>query len=146
MRITARMTTLAKLRSQHGELMAIVRQLGNLIDSSIPPPQLQLFDLRRQLSLTLIGHLKAEDWVLYPRLLASADGQIASTAHTFCVEMGGLAAAYIDYCEKWNANAITRDWAGYCKDSREFIDSLVIRITRENRELYPLLERLDHAA
>ena len=89
-----------------------------------------------------IAHLKAEDWVLYPRLLASPDGQISSTAREFCEEMGGLAAAYIEYCEQWNADAITADWAGYCKDSRELIDALTIRITRENRELYPLLDPL----
>jgi hypothetical protein len=139
-------TTLTKLRGEHVEILKLVRRLGDLIDLPSPPPQLQLFDLRRELSATLISHLKSEDWVLYPLLLESADGQISETARTFCEEMGGIAATYIDHCEKWNAAAITADWAGYRRDSRELIDALTIRITRENRELYPLLDRLDRAA
>ena len=110
------------------------------------PPQLQLFILRRELASTLIGHLKTEDWVLYPSLVASADAQIASTARTFSEQMGGLAAEFIAYSEKWNANAIAADWAGYCRASRAILDALNHRIARENRELYPLLEALDRAA
>ena len=140
------MSELAKLRGEHVQLLKIARQLEELIAQPNPPPQIQLFDLRSQFSSTLIAHLKAEDWLLYPLLLASPDGQISSTAHEFCEEMGGLAASYIEYCEKWNADAISADWAGYCKDSRQLIDTLTIRITRENRELYPLLEKLDRAA
>ena len=136
------MSDLAKLRSEHVDLLSIVRRLGDLIDCPNPPPPLQLFDLRHQLSSTLIAHLKAEDWLLYPRLMASPDRNISSTAREFCEEMGGLAAGYIEYCEKWSADAISADWAGYCQDSRQLIDALTIRITRENRELYPLLEEL----
>jgi hypothetical protein len=117
-----------------------------LIARPSPPPQLQLFDIRSELSSMLIAHLKAEDWLLYPPLLASADSHIASVARAFSVEMGGLAAAYVAYCDRWNADAIAADWAGYCSDSRELIDALTTRITRENRELYPLLDRLKRAA
>jgi hypothetical protein len=59
--------------------------------------------------------------------------------------MGGLAPAFIAYCDKWAAS-INDDWTGYCADMRGILDSLMNRLTRENRELLPLLERLDHAA
>ena len=110
------------------------------------PPQLPLFILRRKLASTLIGHLKTEDWVLYPSLVASADAQIASTARTFSEQMGGLAAAFIGYSDKWNANAIAADWPGYCRESRAILDALTHRIARENRELYPLLEAVHKVA
>ena len=140
------MSDLNKLRAEHAQLVKTVGRLGELIDRPIPPPQLELFDLRRDLSSTLIAHLKAEDWVLYPRLLASSDPEIATIARAFNEEMGGLAAAFIAYSEKWNATAIVADWDGYCSDSREVLDALTNRITRENRDLYPLLEALERAA
>ncbi len=140
------MTDLAKLRGEHAELIKIISRLADMVGQPSPPPQLHLFELRRELSSTLIGHLKAEDWVLYPRLLASADPRIASTALAFSQEMGGLAADFVQYSEQWNANAIAANWTGYCKASRELIVALTYRITRENRELYPLLESLDRAA
>ena len=140
------MSELAKLRDDHAELVKLVRRLGTMIAQPAPPPQLELFDLRRQLTLTLIAHLKAEDWVLYPRLLASADREIAETARAFNAEMGGLAATFLDYTERWSATAIAADWPAYCGESRTIIDALTNRIVRENRELLPLLDRLDAAA
>ena len=140
------MTDLCKLRGEHTDIQKIVRKLRYLISQPSPPPQLHLFALRHELSSTLISHLKTEDWLLYPQLMASADAQIAATARAFSEEMGGLAVAYRDHCQYWNADAIAADWAGYCRDSRGLIDALNNRITRENRDLYPLLERLDQAA
>ena len=136
----------AKLREDHAQLVKLLRSLSVFIQESSPPQPLELFELRRQLSATLISHLKAEDWVLYPRLLASSDDAIAETARTFNEEMGGLAAAFMAYSDKWNATAIAQDWAAYCADSRTIIDAPTDRITRENRELLPLLDRLDEAA
>ena len=99
---------------------------------------------------TTAGDLSAlaglQDWVLYPRLLASPDPKVAATARAFNEEMGGLASAFSGYCDKWSAAAIGADWAGYCADSRDIIDALTNRILRENRELLPLIDRLDRAA
>jgi len=140
------MTDLSKLRREHTEIQIIVRKLRYLVSQPSPPPPLHLLALRHELSSTLIAHLKAEDWLLYPQLMASADPQIAATARAFSEEMGGLAVAYRNHCQSWNADAIGADWAGYCSASRGLIDALNNRITRESRDLYPLLERLEQAA
>jgi hypothetical protein len=139
-------TDIGKLRDEHDEILKIVSRLRFLVDQPKPPPRLHLFALRYQLTSILIGHLKDEDWLLYPRLLSSADAQIAGTARSFIKELGGLATAYIAHCDKWNADAIGADWPGYCSDSRGLINALTNRIQREDRELYPLLVRLDRAA
>ena len=105
-----------------------------------------LFTLRRQLASTLIAHLKAEDWALYPRLMESGDDAVAATAKAFSDEMGGLAAAFGVYSQRWDAMSIASNWAGFCLETKDIIAALTERITRENRELYPLLEELDRAA
>ena len=140
------MSEIMKLRQEHAELVQIVGRLARIIGQPAPPAASELFKLRRELSSTLFAHLKAEDWVLYPRLLASPNAQVAETARTFSDEMGGLAQAYMAHADKWTATAIDQDWRGYCAATKGIIEALTLRINRENRELYPLLEAMDKAA
>ena len=140
------MATLQTLREEHAYPTRIVGQLSECIARSIPPPTVELFTVRRELNATLIGHLKAEDWILYPTLLASDDPETAATAQRFLDEMGGVAAAFLAYADKWSASAIESDWAGYCCESAGIIEALTQRILRENCELYPLAEREQRAA
>ena len=140
------MSELMKLRDDHAKLAKMFRRLGEIIDQPTPPHPVVLFDIRRELVSTLLGHLKLEDWALYPRLIDSADPEISGAGREFKDEMGGLAPAFLAYCDKWNAGSIQSDWAGYCTDTRGILDALTNRLTRENRELLPLLEKLDKAA
>jgi iron-sulfur cluster repair protein YtfE (RIC family) len=140
------LTDIQKLRQEHATLVEIVGRLGSTVNADQSPPMVELFDLRRELSSTLIAHLKAEDWALYPRLMASADPEIAATAKGFSDEMGGLAAAYGVYTQRWDAMSITGNWNAFCLETRDIIAALTKRIIRENRDLYPLLDKLDRAA
>lgn len=140
------MSDIHKLRQEHAELVEIVGRLAEAVATPKSPPLVELFNLRRELSSTLIAHLKAEDWALYPRLMASGDPVIAATAKSFSDEMGGLAAAYTLYAQRWDAMSIDSNWHGFCLETRDIIDALTTRIVRENRDLYPLLEALDKAA
>lgn len=140
------MSELTKLRDDHTSLARQFRRLAEVIEKHSAPPQLELFEIRRELVSTLLAHLKLEDWALYPRLIESGDPEAATAGQHFKDEMGGLAPAFLEYSSKWNAATIDRDWAGYCADTRGILDALTNRLSRENRELLPLLERLDQAA
>ena len=140
------MSELMKLREDHAKLARLFSRLGKLVEQPAPPAQIELFDLRRELVSTLIAHLKLEDWALYPRLIESGDAEISSAGESFKDEMGGLAPAFVAYADKWTATSIPADWTGYCSETRAILDALTNRLTRENRELLPLLERLDRAA
>ena len=140
------MLNLQKLREEHAELVEIVGRLGAVVAGPKSPPIVELFNLRRELSSTLVAHLKAEDWALYPRLMASDDPDTAARAKGFSHEMGGLGAAYNLYAQRWDALSIAANWSGFCHESREIINALTTRIVRENRDLYPLFEALDKAA
>ena len=140
------MSELARLRQEHAVLARLFKRLGDVIQQPFPPAQVELFNLRRDLTSTLLGHLKLEDWALYPRLINSRDPKTASAGQQFKDEMGGLAPVYLAYAEKWTAGSIDADWTGYCSETRAVLDALTNRLTRENRELLPLLESLDRAA
>jgi iron-sulfur cluster repair protein YtfE (RIC family) len=92
---------LARLRQEHAELVKLVGQLSEIINEPTPHHTIELLQQRRELSSALIAHLKAEGWVLYPRLAASSDPEIAATARALSSEMGGPAAAYMDCSERW---------------------------------------------
>ncbi len=140
------MSDIGQLRREHAELVTIVRRLEVAVTAATPPPIVELYALRRELASTLISHLKAEDWTLYPRLMESGDAQIAATAKAFSDEMGGLAAAFGVYAHRWDAMSIQANWDGFCAETLDIIAALTCRITRENRDLYPLIDRLDQAA
>jgi len=140
------MSELGRLRDDHAKLARMFLELGHAIQHRKPPSQIELFELRSELMSTLIGHLKLEDWALYPRLIESGDDEISARGEAFKEEMSGLAPAFLAYCEKLTASSITSDWASYCNDTRGLLGALTDRLTRENRELLPLLERLDRAA
>ena len=140
------MSELRKLRQDHADLARMFQTLERITAQPKPPSQLELFEIRRSLMSTLIAHLKLEDWALYPRLIESGDENISSTGQSFQDEMGGLAPAFLAYCDKWTAGTIASDWSNYCADTRGILDALNNRLVRENRELLPLLERLDRAA
>ena len=84
------MSELTRLREDHAKLARLFGTLRHVIERREPPPQVELFDLRRDLMGTLIAHLKLEDWALYPRLIESGDAQMSETGTAFKDEMGGL--------------------------------------------------------
>jgi hypothetical protein len=140
------MSNIPKLRDEHFRLMATVRRLAVLIERVTPPPPLHLTTLRYELSTTLIAHLAEEDSHLYPQLLGSPDPHIAATARKLSDAMAGQADAYRMHNQTWTAKAIAGDWEAYCVACRQILDSVTARISRENRDLFPLAEGLASAA
>jgi hypothetical protein len=140
------MSSISQIHHDHVELVKIVREWEAMIDCDAPPATIELFDVRRRLSSLLIAHLKAEDWVLYPPLLESKDAEVARVARQFVDEMGGLAAAYNIFMERWDALAIQADWVNYRKEAFAISKALASRIAREDEELLPLVERASRAA
>ena len=131
------MPRLTELREQHSGLRILIGRLTRAVAEASPPPPTELYQLRHELTSALIKHLKAEDWVLYPELLASDDPVVASTARLFSSEMGGLAQAYSAYAERWGPYTIACDWEGYRRETTDILEALTERITREDRDLYP---------
>lgn len=133
------MMTREHLSSEHAELDALAVQLLGAV-SSADGPAPGLSAIRWRLSRILIAHLALEDRLLYPQLQTCGDPRTELIAKRFADEMGGLAAAYLDYANGWTAPRIEQDWAGFVADTRRIMRALRQRILREERDLYPLLE------
>ena len=134
------MQDLIHLHEEHEKLVAIAGRFSEMVAHEVPPPSRELYVLRMEFASALIQHLKAEDWMLYPQLLVSSDKRVAETARAFSKEMGGLARAFMDYAEQWGAHAIEGDWKRYQRETAAILEALTLRIAREERDLYPLIE------
>jgi iron-sulfur cluster repair protein YtfE (RIC family) len=146
MRSTLHIPDIGRLRDEHARLIETLGRLESALARPTPPPAMELFALRRELTAALVGHLKTEDWMLYPALLAGRDKQLAAKARTMVEEMGGLAADFASFSDAWGATEIARDWAGYRRAGTAMIGALAKRIARENSELYPMLEEAGRKA
>lgn len=90
------------------------------------------------------GHLASEDRTLYPVLAAAGDPVIAGLATRYRAEMGGLAATFHGFIERWCVAArVAADPEGFRMASKPVLRGLHERLYREESEFFPaVLARL----
>lgn len=132
-------------RRQHDELVEVVVQIsGKLEEFSLANGGAgPVAELLKSLAGKLIVHLASEDHALYPKMIASADGDISAAAKKFQSEMGGLKSAFEGYYAKWaNSKSIADNPAAFIEQTKGVFDALGQRVEKENTILYPLADRL----
>lgn len=131
-----------RLRAEHAALVTMSRIILDMVRAPHPPPAAELATARGQLRENLVRHLKCEDWILYPRLMATGDQELMRITRDFEIEMGDLAGDFIAYDDKWTSERVAADWTDFCRETVIVFDLLAMRVEREERELYPLAETL----
>ncbi|MBJ7500442.1 MAG: hemerythrin domain-containing protein [Sphingopyxis sp.] len=135
-----------RLRAEHSALVALARVVTELIRAPEPSKLTELASARALLRETLVRHLKCEDWILYPRLRATGDRELMHVTREFELEMGDLAAEYVAYDEQWTAARVAAHWPEFRRETVAIFSMLATRVEREERELYPLVDKLYAAA
>lgn len=135
------MLNLSALMREHTELIRRSMKLGQLVSGSDPASIDELMDVLQDFSDLLLAHLQEEDANLYPALCASKTARLAQTARTFTAEMGDHADLWLGYYATWSRSAILKDWEGFRVATDEMIERISHRIVRENRVLFPLVDR-----
>ena len=88
-------------------------------------------------------HLSREDDHLYPELINSGNRQTAAMARHFASEMGDFAERLEEFALHWSTSAaIAACFDEFREETRGIFAALETRIRRENRQLYPLADRL----
>lgn len=90
----------------------------------------------------LFEHLEAEDNWMYPLLMASEDPDVKSIASDAFGDMGGIRGAWIDYRERWSIESILAAPDRFLVAMDGLIGALVLRVHRENTEVYPLVDQM----
>jgi hypothetical protein len=140
------MSILQRLRDDHDRLDDLLGRLDGMLARPKPPPTLELFGLRCEVARLLFAHFQLQDHILYPSLLARREPGVAAFGQVLHDEIGSLASTYFAHLDKWEPQAIERDWAAYGVESAALLARVRARIAREHAELYPLLASLEKAA
>jgi iron-sulfur cluster repair protein YtfE (RIC family) len=132
-------------RKQHAELVEIVQAMAGKLDqaSLANSGATEMTALLKVLAGKLLVHLAAEDYDLYPKLIASSNRETSTTAKQFQDEMGGLKGAFKEYYQAWgSAEAIQGDPGTFIEQTQGVFEALGTRVERENTILYPLADTL----
>lgn len=135
-----------RLRAEHAALITLSRIVLGLTGALHPPPAAELVSTRRLLRDMLVRHLKCEDWALYPRLKATGDPELVRITSEFEREMGDLAGDFVAYDDRWTSERVAAEWSEFCRETIQMFEILTMRVEREERELYPLVENLRASA
>lgn len=132
-----------RFRQQHEELLVMANVLAGELDSDkLASDASTARSALSRLAGKLVLHLGAEDKYLYPDLMASGDEEVQKTAQEFVDEMGGIADAFTAYKDKWTtASAIQSNINGFIDETRAIYAALAKRIEKENKILYPMMDR-----
>lgn len=133
------------LRKHHKDLVELVVELESGL--ALPKDDTRIQSIRSCLSRLaglLTIHLSMEDKVMYPKLHAHPDAKVVEMSKRFSSEMEGIKGVFEGYKKKWmGPNAIESGWAEFLSDTKGLIAALRARISKEDNELYPLVDSLD---
>lgn len=126
-------------RAQHLELA----RLAERIPSEGPLPS--GFDVSLALARLkgVLGvHLKMEDDVLYPAMLAHPARDVREKAAKYQREMGTLSATFATFYEKWASSsaALEADPAGFQREWFGVLRALQARMNAEEADLYEAVD------
>lgn len=133
------MANLDSLERQHGEIRGLFLKIKNGINTS--DIKVNLEELVRNIN-ALAGkinvHMNSEDKFLYPALIESENKQLREMAKEYSEEMGHIHLKFNNYKNKFNTRTkILNDIDGFLKESKETINLLENRISKEDNYLYP---------
>lgn len=129
-------------RDQHTELARLMAELRAASEAAAPLAEAQ--PLLDAFAGKLRAHLAHEDRVLYPRLIAHDHEQVRLTARIYQAEMGRLGEAFERFFGRWSSAASREeDPSGFRREQAELLARLDLRIRREDRGLYALVDRVE---
>jgi hypothetical protein len=123
--------------AQHDQLRDVANLYRLELAKPGPDPR-SLADCRWKLMRLVTGHLAYEGLHLYPALLKSG-GKDADTARQMATEIEQLSGALQTHVREWTVTRIESDWPGYRRAAETLIETLLRRLDREEKHLYPLL-------
>jgi hypothetical protein len=131
-----------RFKHDHVTVLTAIKTLRELTQAGIPQNAGAIAKTVVTISSAIKLHLAAENRFLYPALAGSANQRVAEVGKKFQLEMGDIAAAYMEFAGKWNLEGkVATHPEEFRVDANSVFKALHQRIQRENRELYPLAER-----
>ncbi|WP_088189214.1 hemerythrin domain-containing protein [Desulfosporosinus sp. FKA] len=134
---------LDNLKRQHHEITQLINEIENLLLQDVTAKSFEISLKIGTLAGKLSIHLKSEDDYLYPSLKASEDERLKTTVNLFNEEMANIALSFANYKANYISSAhIRKNITQFVNETRSIISRLRIRLNHEDKQLYPLVEKL----
>lgn len=138
-----RIMNIDRFKEDHQKILNHVNELRELVHSGIAENAADIAHLIITMSSAIKLHLTAEDRLLYPAFASSKDSAISRVGRLFQSEMGDIAPAFLEFVGRWNrASRLSENPAVFREEANNIFKALHLRIQRENKELYPLADRV----
>jgi hypothetical protein len=128
--------------TKHRIIQDYLHQLTTLINGTLDRTNATLIaELINKTTGVLNMHLASEDSFVYPKLLESSDTRVRSITQRYMDEMTKIADAYLAFHKKYNTpSKILADTAEFKQTFKKVRDALLLRMEREEKELYTCTE------
>ena len=128
--------------TKHRIIQDYLHQLTTLINGALDRTNATLIaELINKTTGVLNMHLASEDSFVYPKLLESSDTRVRSITQRYMDEMTKIADAYLAFHKKYNTpSKILADTAEFKQTFKKVRDALLLRMEREEKELYTCTE------
>jgi len=128
--------------TKHRIIQDYLHQLTTLINGTLDRANATLIaELINKTTGVLNMHLASEDSFVYPKLLESSDTRVRSITQRYMDEMTKIADAYLAFHKKYNTpSKILADTAEFKQTFKKVRDALLLRMEREEKELYTYTE------
>lgn len=134
---------ITRFQNDHEGIQGCIATLRELTRAGVAANAKEIATAIVQMSGKIKLHLAAEDATLYPAMEKSTNAEAMRTARSFRSEMGLLAKAYAVFVARWNTpTSLANDPEGFRADANEVLKALFQRMQREDRQLYPLAQRV----
>lgn len=124
-----------QLLLEHDQINRTLARLLRLTEAATPDVP-EVSGALSQLAAQLLDHLAHEDSSLYPKMIQSKVGQVASIARRFFDEFEEMTADCKTYLTEWLPDCIEGDWEGFRRDTAAMAARLQARVRAENSVLY----------
>jgi serine/threonine protein kinase len=134
----------SNFRRQHEELANLGAELFQQL--ALPPDEIatRAHELRRSIARfagKLNMHASMENEALYPRLFEHRDARVREKANDLFEEVKGIYSAFAVYAKRWpTTESIQKEPLAFAKETKRMLKTLWMRMSRENEELYPLVD------
>jgi len=138
------MQPVSHFHDQHAEILGMVEDLKPLLNQEslkIRTVAKTAHNLLCEMVKKVKEHLVEEDKELYPSLLAHRDEKVRTTAWGFISGQHSLRQWTEEYHKKWLKDCNFEFTDEFLKDTNELLELLAVRVDREERFLFPRLER-----
>ena len=135
-----------RFKQQHVAILRGIAEMRSLAHAGIAEHADEIAQRVVALSSVIKLHLAAEDGALYPAVRRAPDPALARLGRQFQDDMVIIAAAYFGFSRRWNTAAQVRaDAEGFRADANVVLKQVFERMQREDREVYPAIERAEEA-